>query len=167
MPILSNSMSLCLKARAKGHSLLVCFESLSQEILAPTQDGFAEALETKEEKRKCFSSSYFLFVNVTSFLSLNLFLNRSLRTKKGGKIFCFATLFYGCFLVTRIASTAPMMIMMMAIATIPYMTVVFEAKPVSGVAVGAGVGGAGSTAKVVSEEDGQYPFVPRKFAYTV
>ena len=50
-------------------------------------------------------------------------------------------LFYGRFLVTRIASTAPMMIMTMTIATIPYMSVLFEAKPLSGVADGAGVAG--------------------------
>jgi len=41
--------------------------------------------------------------------------------------------------VTRIASTVPIMIITMIIAMIPYITVVFEAKPVSGVAVGAGV----------------------------
>ena len=46
---------------------------------------------------------------------------------------------YGLFLVTRIASTAPMMIMTTTIATIPYISVLFEAKPVSGDAVGAGV----------------------------
>ena len=58
---------------------------------------------------------------------------------KKGERFCFGRLFYGRFLVTRIASTAPMMIMTTTIATIPYMTVVFEAKPVSGVAAGAEV----------------------------
>jgi hypothetical protein len=44
---------------------------------------------------------------------------------------------YARFLVTSIASIAPIMIMIMAIATIPYSTVVFEAKPVTGAAVGA------------------------------
>ena len=50
-------------------------------------------------------------------------------------------LFYGRFLVTKIASIAPMMIMTMMIATSPYMRVLFEAKPLAGVAVGAGVAG--------------------------
>ena len=39
--------------------------------------------------------------------------------------------------MTRSASTTPIMTITMIIATIPYMSVVFEAKPVSGVAVGA------------------------------
>ena len=46
---------------------------------------------------------------------------------------------YACFLVTTTKINAPMTIMMMAIAMIPYMTVVFEAKPVSGVAAGIAV----------------------------
>ena len=37
-----------------------------------------------------------------------------------------------------------MTIMMMAIAVMPYSTVVFEAKPVRGVVVGAAVGAAGA-----------------------
>jgi hypothetical protein len=44
---------------------------------------------------------------------------------------------YGLFLVTSNASTAPIMIMTIMIATIPYSTVAFDAKPVVGVAVGA------------------------------
>ncbi len=48
-------------------------------------------------------------------------------------------LVYGRFLVTKIASTAPMMTITMIIATIPYMSVLFDAKPASGVAVGANV----------------------------
>ena len=45
--------------------------------------------------------------------------------------------------MTSTARTAPMTIMIMAIATMPYSTVVFEAKPASGVAVGAGVAAGG------------------------
>ena len=48
---------------------------------------------------------------------------------------------------------APITIMMIAIATIPYMSVVFEAKPVSGVAVGAGDATAGLAQKYVEAED--------------
>lgn len=48
-------------------------------------------------------------------------------------------LFYGRFRVTRNASIAPMMIITIIIATRPYMSVLFEAKPLSGDAVGAGV----------------------------
>jgi hypothetical protein len=47
---------------------------------------------------------------------------------------------YGRFLSMSITSIAPIMIITTIIATIPYMTVLFEAKPASGVAVGAGVG---------------------------
>lgn len=46
---------------------------------------------------------------------------------------------YGRFLVSTSRIAAPMMIMTMIMATTPYMRVVFEAKPVSGVAVGAAV----------------------------
>ena len=60
---------------------------------------------------------------------------------KKGKDFLFCDLFYGRFLVTRSASTAPIMTMTTMIATIPYMTVVFEAKPLSGVAVTVGPAG--------------------------
>ena len=52
-------------------------------------------------------------------------------------MFVFETLVYGRFLVTSIASTAPMMIITIIIAAIPYSTVSVDAKPVSGVAVGA------------------------------
>ena len=47
--------------------------------------------------------------------------------------------FYRCFLVTSIAIRAMPTMRTMMMATIPYMTVVFEANPLSGVAVGAGV----------------------------
>ena len=69
--------------------------------------------------------------------------------------------------MTRIASTAPIMIITMIIATIPYITVVFEAKPVSGVAVGTGVAADELAEKADVEDDGQYALVPSKFAYTV
>ena len=48
-------------------------------------------------------------------------------------------LVYGRFLVTKTARTAPIMIITMIMATIPYMTVVFEARPVAGVAEGGAV----------------------------
>ena len=48
-------------------------------------------------------------------------------------------LVYGRFLVTRSASTTPIMTITMIIATIPYMSVLFDAKPFNGVAVGANV----------------------------
>jgi len=53
-----------------------------------------------------------------------------------------AFLSYALFLVTRNATTAPMMTITMIIAVIPYIRVLFEAKSDSGGAVGAGVGGA-------------------------
>ena len=59
--------------------------------------------------------------------------------KKGKMLFLIGFEAYGRFLVTRIASTAPITIMMMAMATIPNMSVVFEAKLVAGAGVGAGV----------------------------
>ena len=46
---------------------------------------------------------------------------------------------YGCFLVTRTATMAMPTMKTMIIATTAYMTVVFEAKPLRGVAVGAAV----------------------------
>ena len=61
----------------------------------------------------------------------------------------FLRLVYGRFLVTTITITAPMTMMMKAIATIPYMSVVFEAKPESGVAVGAAVAAAALAKKAV------------------
>ena len=76
-----------------------------------------------------------------------------LKTLKKRKSFSF--LVYGRFLSISIASTAPIMTMTIIIATIPYMSVAFEAKPVSGVAVGAGVAAAGLTAKVDSADDPQ------------
>jgi hypothetical protein len=48
--------------------------------------------------------------------------------------------FYGRFLVTSNATMAMPTMKTMIIATTAYMSVVFEAKPVSGVAVGAAVG---------------------------
>ena len=46
---------------------------------------------------------------------------------------------YGLFLSISITIIAPIMIITMMMATIPYMSVVFEAKPLSGDAVGADV----------------------------
>ena len=65
-------------------------------------------------------------------------------SKKGKKEFSFGVLsFYGCFLVTSIATTVMPTMKIMTIATIAYMTVVFEAKSLTGVAVGADVDGGG------------------------
>ena len=50
---------------------------------------------------------------------------------------------------------APITIMIMAIATIPYSRVVFDAKPVSGVAAGAPVGAGVLAKKAVVEDYGQ------------
>jgi len=63
--------------------------------------------------------------------------------------------FYGRFLVTSNARMAPIMMMMMMIATIPYSTVVFDAKPETGVDVGAVVADADWTTMLVSDSDGQ------------
>jgi hypothetical protein len=75
--------------------------------------------------------------------------------KKGKGIVVLVLSFYGCFLVTSIASTTPMMTITMIIATIPYMSVLFEAKPESGVAVGADVAGAFCIIMPVSSFDPQ------------
>jgi len=50
-------------------------------------------------------------------------------------------LVYGCFLLSISIVKAPMMTITMIIATIPYMSVLFDAKPFNGVAVGANVAG--------------------------
>jgi len=62
------------------------------------------------------------------------------RIKKEKEGLFFASLAYGRFLLSTNRIAAPMMIMTMIMAATPYMRVVFEAKPVSGVAVGAVVG---------------------------
>ncbi len=62
-----------------------------------------------------------------------------LKVRKKGSNFLAASNVYGRFLVTRIASIAPIMTMTIIIAMMPYMTVLFEAKPVAGVAVGVAV----------------------------
>ncbi len=80
--------------------------------------------------------------SVKPWLTAQIFLSLLLQTKKREGIVGFAVLVYGCFLVTKIASTAPIMIMTMMIATSPYIRVLFEAKPLTGVAVGACVAGA-------------------------
>jgi len=107
--------------------------------------GFAEALETKEEnfflreKEKCklfFNCSFIEFNQ--SLLSAKLFSNNSEILKKG-KVFLFWILVYGRFLLSISMIAAPITIITMIIATSPYMSVVFEAKPLSGVAVGAAV----------------------------
>jgi len=59
--------------------------------------------------------------------------------KEEGILFIFLS--YGLFLVTRTASTAPMITMTMIIAAIPYMRVLFEANSDTAGAVGAGVAG--------------------------
>ena len=59
--------------------------------------------------------------------------------KEKGVVFVFSALAYGLFLLSISIVAAPIMIMTMIIATIPYMSVVFEAKPLSGVADGAAV----------------------------
>ena len=57
--------------------------------------------------------------------------------------------------MTSIASTAPITIMIITIAMMPYMSVVFEANPVSGVDDGAVVGAATVIAKADSADDPQ------------
>ena len=65
-----------------------------------------------------------------------------LKIKKIKKGNSFAWFFvYGRFLVTSNARTAPIITITMMIATIPYSTVLFEAKLVAGVTVGAMVAG--------------------------
>lgn len=60
---------------------------------------------------------------------------------KNGISFGLFSVFYGCFLVTSIASTAIPTIMTMMTAAPMYMSVAFEANPVIGVAVGEGADG--------------------------
>ena len=57
--------------------------------------------------------------------------------------------------MTSNASTAPIMIMTIMTAAMPYSKLAVDAMPVSGVAVGAVVGGALITLKLVSSLDGQ------------
>ena len=64
-------------------------------------------------------------------------------------------LFYACFLIIRSANTAPIMIITMMIATIPYSSAVCVATPLSGVAVGAAVADACIAVKLVVSDDGQ------------
>ena len=59
--------------------------------------------------------------------------------KKKKEIFCFTFQVYGRFLLSMSIIAAPIMTITMIIATIPYITVVFDANPVSGVAAGAAV----------------------------
>ena len=58
--------------------------------------------------------------------------------KKGKEVFLVFS-FYGRFLVTSTETKAMPMMRTIMMATIPYMTVVFEARPASGVAAGAAV----------------------------
>jgi hypothetical protein len=62
---------------------------------------------------------------------------------------------YGFFLSIINASTAPIMTMTTMTATMPYSKLADDARPVSGVAVGADVAGALITLKLVSSLDGQ------------
>ena len=62
--------------------------------------------------------------------------------KKREIVFVFSSLLYGLFLLSMSMIAAPIMTITMTIATTPYMSVLFEAKPDSGVAVGACVGDA-------------------------
>ena len=62
---------------------------------------------------------------------------------------------YGRFLSVRTANIAPMMIITIITAAIPYSTVVVDASPVTGAAVGAGVGAAALTVKADSAYDPQ------------
>ena len=59
------------------------------------------------------------------------------KKNKKRKYFCLFFFVYGRFLVTSNARTAPIMIMTMMIPAIPYSSVVFDAKPLAGVDVGA------------------------------
>ena len=70
-------------------------------------------------------------------------------------MFAFSLLAYGRFLSVSIASIAPIMIITMIIAMIPYSTVLFEAKPLAGVAVGAAVAAGAPAETCVSADDGQ------------
>ena len=91
------------------------------------------------EKIKCKLQPLPLITDQTRALSAQSFLRCFYGTKKGKRGLFVVLTVYACFLVTTTKINAPMTIMMMAIAMIPYMTVVFEAKPVSGVAAGIAV----------------------------
>jgi len=65
------------------------------------------------------------------------------KNKKRKWVLFFACFVYGRFLTISIASTAIPTIITMIIAMTPYINVVCDASPLSGVAVGAGVGEAG------------------------
>ena len=74
---------------------------------------------------------------------------------------------YGRFLLSITRIKAPITIITIIIATTPNSTVLVDAKPDGGEAVGAGVGGALITLKLVSAVDGQYALVPPNVAVTV
>ena len=78
------------------------------------------------------------FQQFSNKITFNVPKTKCLKIKKG-KGFCLVFLLYGRFLVTSNARTAPITTTMMAIATIPYSTVVFDAKPLVGDDVGADV----------------------------
>ena len=91
-------------------------------------------------KKKNANSSIAAILNVTRafsapFASPSIF--SKLKKEKWIVIAIFSP--YGRFLVTSIARTTPIMTITMMIATIPYSSVVFDAKPESGVAVGGAV----------------------------
>jgi hypothetical protein len=112
----------------------------------------------RRKKKNRITAAILLFRDVNqsllshfSFSTLIIFLG----TKKRERDCVWHFLVYGRFLVTSNASTAPIMIMTMMIATIPYSTVLFDAKPVVGVAVGAAVADAPITVKLVVSDDDQ------------
>ena len=111
--------------------------------------GFAEALETKEEifffkeKKENANFSIAAILNVTRAFSAPIlfFLRCFCGTKKREKgIVVLVFVVYGRLLVTSIASTAIPTIITIMIAITPYINVVCDAIPLSGVAVGAAVG---------------------------
>ena len=110
-------------------------------------------------KKKNENSSIAAILNVTRAFSATIFLHLLfvfLRGLKKGKGFVYSIfLVYGRFLVTSIASTAPIMIITIMIATPMYSSVVCVATPLSGVAVGAGVACALCTVIPVSSLDPQ------------
>jgi hypothetical protein len=76
--------------------------------------------------------------------------------KKGGKWFVVLVAFlYGRFLIVRSASTMPIMTITIIIAATPNSTVLVDARPVGGAAVGGGVAAAALSVKVDSAFDPQ------------
>ena len=112
---------------------------------------FVEALELYRRKNSWSTVVAHDEIN-QSFLS-SIFSPLFFKTKKRGEVVFVGFLIYGRFLSIRIASTATHTIMMIAITATPNSTVAVDAKPVTGVAVGTGVGAAFMTVKWSSAQD--------------